>query len=279
MASRVIDNHGERLVPGESHNRDEVIRHKSSYRFFKAIILADARKIGSGPLRILDLGCGVGHGSLTLAEIDGSEIVGIDASADAIEYAMEHYAAPNVTYRATSAEPYLAEAQPFDYVVTRHVLEHIPNGLDLALRFPRTRRLLVNVPYKEPARDAELDVTNPHHELNDISEADFREYPRAEFLYEDLSGVTTTEPARANSIICVSSAEDLEPVSSMLSFPFPAWKPNRLEELALSTIGERAAMRRWKPTYDLLSMSYAGLRTAVKGAGGAAARAARRGRS
>lgn len=239
-ASMTIDNHGERLVPGESHDRAEAVRHKSSYRFFRAVIAADLDRTGTSAVRILDLGCGVGHGSSTLAEIHGSEVVGIDASPDAVEYARRNYAAPNVAYVAATAEDYLASAEPFDYVVSRHALEHIPNGIELARRFPWTARLMVNVPYREPPQDATGDETNPHHELNDITEADFAGYPGAEFFYEDLRGVTTTTADAANSIICVSSAPGVAPVASSVPLPFPAWQPNALEAIALDWLDERA---------------------------------------
>jgi SAM-dependent methyltransferase len=234
MLDEAVDNHGERLVPGESHDSAETIRHKSSYAFFRAIIEADLERDGPGRIRILDLGCGVGHGTAMLADIDGAEIVGFDASGSAIAYATEHYAAPNVTYVAAMAEEYQRVAEPFDYVVSRHALEHIPDGLELALSFPCTRRLIVNVPYREPAHDAGGETTNPHHEVNDISEAHFSGYPRAEFFFEDLEGVTTVTPDGAVSIICVSSAPDLPPAASSLTVPIPPWRPSRLEAIALA---------------------------------------------
>jgi SAM-dependent methyltransferase len=269
MPERAIDNEGERLVPGESHSFDEVIRHKSSYQFFKAVILADVGAGGAKRPRILDLGCGVGHGSLTLAGLDGSEVVGVDASSDAIEYAQRTYAATNVTYVTATAESYLPTAQSFDYVVSRHALEHIPDGLRLALRFPCKYRLMVNVPYLEPARDEEGRSTNPHHALSNISEADFAEYPQAEFFFEDMKGVTTVTSDGANSIVCVSSAPHLRPASSLLSLPVPAWKPDTPEEIALharymeSTIGTQAAQIDGLRTgYDSLARAYAELASA-----------------
>jgi SAM-dependent methyltransferase len=244
MGAGPVDNDGERIVPGESHDRANVICHKSSYNLFKAIIEADARKLGSGGgLRILDLGCGVGHGTLMLADVDGCEIVGVDASTDAIAYARESYAAANVTYVAASAQDYLRDAGAFDYVVSRHALEHIPDGLQLAPRFECRRRLIVNVPYMELPRDDAGEATNPFHELNHISEADFAGYPRAEFFFEDVNGVTAATPEAANSIVCVSSAPGLEPAAAGLSLPLPAWQPNKLEQIALDALPERAAMQ------------------------------------
>ena len=40
-----VDGNGERLVPGESHDRAEVIRPKSSYEFFRAVITVDRKEI------------------------------------------------------------------------------------------------------------------------------------------------------------------------------------------------------------------------------------------
>lgn len=223
-----LDNDGERLVPGESHNSAETIRHKSSYNFFKAVIESDAPE---SP-RILDLGCGVGHGSRTLSEISGATIVSVDASAPAISYAKDNYSAPNITYIVSDAADFLQRADEFDYIVSRHALEHIPNGLGLALKFAYKKRLLVNVPYMEPEVDSDLHETNPHHELNDISEKDFEAYPNAQFFFEDMLGVTRDSSDQANSIICCSRIESVPAVS--IELPFPAWKPSSmLEEAAL----------------------------------------------
>lgn len=221
-----LDNDGERLVPGESHNSAETIRHKSSYNFFKAVIEADAPE---SP-RILDLGCGVGHGSRTLAEISGATILSVDASAPAISYAKDNYSAPNIDYIVATAAEFLQRHDEFDYIVSRHALEHIPNGLGIALKFSYTKRLLVNVPYMEPEVDSDLHETNPHHELNNISEKDFEAYPHAQFFFEDLLGVTRASSDRANSIICCSRTENVPPVS--IELPFPAWRPNSMLELA-----------------------------------------------
>lgn len=244
MGASAVDNHGERLVPGESYDRANAVCHKSSYKLFKAIVEADVRKLGNGGgPRILDLGCGVGHGTLMLADVDGCEIVGVDASAEAIDYARESYGAANVTYVAATAQDYLRDAGAFDYVVSRHALEHIPDGLRLALRFERRRRLIVNVPYMELPHDVAGALANPFHELTDISEADFADYPRAEFFFEDLHGVTTATPEAANSIVCVSSAPDLDPAAAALSLPFPAWEPSKLEQIALDSFPKRVAMQ------------------------------------
>lgn len=230
MASQDYDrifNDGERLIPGESHDLAETIRHKSSYQFFRAVI--EAERLPGLPLRILDLGCGVGHGAHALAEIPDAQIVGVDPSVETIGYAAQNYAAPNIEYVHATAEDYVDRDEPFDYVVSRHALEHVDNGLELARRFRFSRRLMINVPYREPEG-------NIHHKLHYIDETSFAAYAGAEFFYEDLLGVTESDPdalAVVNSIVCVLGQVGSPTVRHLLSFPFPAWQPPLLERLAI----------------------------------------------
>lgn len=229
-----IFNDGERLIPGESHDLAETVRHKSSYRFFRAII--EHERVPGVPLRILDLGCGVGHGSHALSEMPEVHVVGVDPSAETINYAAQNYAARNIEYVHATAEAFVGRNEAFDYIVSRHALEHVDNGLELARRFRFSRRLMINVPYREPEG-------NIHHKVHYIDEASFSGYAGAEFFYEDLLGVTDTSPenlAVANSIVCILGQEGLPKVTELLSFPFPAWQPPLLERLAIEN---GAAMR------------------------------------
>ena len=72
---QILYNDGERLLPGITHSLEEVIRHQSSYEFFKRVIEEDMRRdsrYGTGQVSIVDLGFGVGHGCKTLSTIPGS---------------------------------------------------------------------------------------------------------------------------------------------------------------------------------------------------------------
>lgn len=226
-----IFNSGERLIPGESHDLAEIIRHKSSYRFFRHIIDADLQQGPGGKIRILDLGCGVGHGSFSLSDLHGVEIVGLDPSAEAVEYARSNYYAPNISYVVADAEEYLQRGERFDYIVSRHALEHVENGLELARRYNFARRLMINVPYLEPEG-------NIHHKVHAINELSFIGYEGAEFFFEDMQGVTETAPEKlsfANSIVCVLTVDGSAQVVDLLPFPFSAWQPPLQERILIET--------------------------------------------
>jgi len=238
----VIYNAGERLVPGETHDRLEIVRHKSSYQLFKKIIHADILSeptMLSRKIRILDVGCGVGHGAFMLAEIIGTEVLGMDTSAESIQYAQENYAAENVQYLNCDVETFLRNTEEFDYVVSRHALEHIEDGLNMVLKIAFRKRLLVNVPFNEPEG-------NIHHKVHWITESNFEAYPNKEFLYEGLDGVTTISHSHEcppNSIICISSSADLPLAKDYFQFPVPNWRPEYLQNLGIYALEAKSNNR------------------------------------
>lgn len=80
-----------------------------------------------GPnIRLLDLGCGAGLAAEALAR-RGHDVLGLDASAPAIEAARAHAAGQDLAlaYRAGSAEELLAEGAQFDAVSALEVIEHV----------------------------------------------------------------------------------------------------------------------------------------------------------
>jgi len=216
---QIIYNEGERLIPGVTHNQEEVNRHVSSYDFFKRVIEFDlASHAVPGPIQILDIGFGVGHGCSHLATIPNSQVTGIDISNDCKVYAEKNYNAPNITYVCKDTVEYVRSMTPVHYVVSRGVLEHVPDGLEVAIKSKWTERLMIDVPYDEAAEN------NQHHILTGITEKDFEDFIGAELFYEDLRGAiynkaTLPSAVRPNMIMCACRSTQLTPVDEIFSFP------------------------------------------------------------
>jgi 2-polyprenyl-6-hydroxyphenyl methylase/3-demethylubiquinone-9 3-methyltransferase len=77
-------------------------------------------------LSVLDLGCGGGLVSAPLARM-GAQVVGVDASAEAIGAARAYagQAQLDIDFRCTSAEALAAEDAAFDMVTALEIVEHV----------------------------------------------------------------------------------------------------------------------------------------------------------
>ena len=219
-----IYNSGERLIPKITHDFSELVRHMSSYLFFRRMIDLDiATQEKSGAVHIIDLGCGVGYGCEILSKIPNSQIMGIDCSPESIEYAKSHYIRKNITYLVVDLVEYIPKMPEFDYIVSRNTFEHIPNGLQLALNTKWRFRLMFDVPYDEPPGH------NPHHLLFNIREEAFSKFPEKQLFYQDLAGFIYNiahKPPTPNIIICVCKRPSLQKIAdSNISFPVPPWQP------------------------------------------------------
>jgi SAM-dependent methyltransferase len=82
-------------------------------------------------MRVLDLGTGLGHVALQVAEMVGPEgsVVGVDQSADALEVARTR-AGPNVRFVQADVHEF-HDDEPFDAVVMRLLLFHLQHPADL----------------------------------------------------------------------------------------------------------------------------------------------------
>lgn len=116
-------NSGERQVA----NQLSGIRcdHRIRYQFAGEVI----RSFGiEHQLNILDLFCGNGYGSYMLAQMaPNAHVNGMDASAEAIKAANEHYKLSNNCFTINEF-PFDLPRQAFDVVVSFESLEHVQQG-------------------------------------------------------------------------------------------------------------------------------------------------------
>jgi|tagenome__1003787_1003787.scaffolds.fasta_scaffold20930489_2 SAM-dependent methyltransferase len=86
-------------------------------------------------MRVLDVGTGLGHVAFEVARLVGpsGEVVGIDQSSELLEVAEHRRADPglaNVRFEQADARTF-RDAEPFDAVVTRLLLFHLPDAVDV----------------------------------------------------------------------------------------------------------------------------------------------------
>jgi SAM-dependent methyltransferase len=103
------------------------------------------------PRRVLDFGCG--NGVLTYwmhSHGFGAEIVGVDVSVTAVQFASRHFARPGLRFKALPPNEGCAGLGSFDVVVASHVLEHLEKPeRTLAELAPLAEWLLLEVPLED----------------------------------------------------------------------------------------------------------------------------------
>jgi len=102
-------------------------------------VLLQSAGIAAG-MRVLDLGTGLGHVALQVAELVGPEgsVVGVDQSGDAIAVARSR-AGPTVRFEQADVLAF-ADPEPFDAIVARLLLFHLPDPVALVRRQARALR-------------------------------------------------------------------------------------------------------------------------------------------
>ena len=83
-------------------------------------------RLGPGPVRLLDVGCGAGLAAEELAR-RGFDVLGLDAAGEAIEAARAHAAGQGLplAYRIGTAEDLAAEGASFPVITALEVIEHV----------------------------------------------------------------------------------------------------------------------------------------------------------
>ncbi len=146
---------GERVVPGQV-NDDLWSEHFARYAFARGFAVSK---------QVLDCGCGTGYGSAELAQV-AAQVVGVDISPQAIEYARLSYPGPIFTTGSCEALP-LPKAR-FEVVVAFEVIEHLADYRQFIREASRvlapTGLFIVSTPNKRYYAESRAESgPNPYH--------------------------------------------------------------------------------------------------------------------
>lgn len=160
---------GERAIPGQIE-ADLWNEHLARYAF--AARCAANR-------RVLDAGCGTGYGAAALAE-SAHSVIGVDVAWEAVEYARQHYARPNLWFLQASATALPFAQGAFQLVVAFELIEHLKDWEQLLGELRRVLApegvCLISTPNRRYYTESRGESgPNPYH---------FREFDWQEFTQE-----------------------------------------------------------------------------------------------
>jgi SAM-dependent methyltransferase/GT2 family glycosyltransferase len=153
----VLNRTGERLLPWDPHNPQNLYEHLQRYDF--------ASQFCAGK-RVLDVGSGEGYGSNMLATVAES-VIGIDLAPDATQWAARKYGRANLKFVCGSGTAIpLGQNSSFDVAVCFELLEHIEEQDVLLVEIKRLLKpngiLILSTPNRSTYSD-EPGYKNPFH--------------------------------------------------------------------------------------------------------------------
>ena len=169
---------GERVVPGKV---EPYLYYEHISRYYFAMQRTKPHH------QVLDLGCGAGYGTYELARVAG-HATGVDISGEAVEYAKERYALPNLDFFEMDCANLAFEPSRFDRVVSFEVIEHVP---DVHVYLQQVKHvlnpdgmLIVSTPNKRVYTDP-YEYSNPFH-IKEYYYDEFKELLQAYFRHVTL---------------------------------------------------------------------------------------------
>lgn len=162
---------GERLIPGK-RKWHFFVESLARYDFVVPYCASVRAKL------VLDAGCGVGYGLFHLAK-KGSNVIGIDLSKEAIEYARAHYRKGNVEFEVMDCTSLAFIDDTFDLICSFEVVEHVRNDREFLAEMRRVLRyggfFIASTPnIDRPIFDRDPSKMSPFH---------VREYSLGEFTH------------------------------------------------------------------------------------------------
>lgn len=190
---------GERLVPGAEGLEDLYTEHMSRY------LLAAAVAAGR---RVLDVGCGCGYGTHFLALAGAAEVLGVDISAEAVDFAAGHYSHKGLSYGVMDARNLALDAA-YGLITCFELIEHVGEDSavvgSLADALAEDGVCLISTPNAETYVAGGEEGDNPYH-CREYLESEFEDLIRTAF-----AGVTMLEQRWIDGMLISRPAGHSEP--------------------------------------------------------------------
>jgi SAM-dependent methyltransferase len=156
---------------------------------------------------VLDVGCGCGYGTHALALAGAAEVLGVDISPEAIDFAGSRYSHPGLAYRVMDTRALDLQGS-YDLITCFELIEHVNEDADvvrsLAAALAEDGICLISTPNSETYVAGGEGGDNPYH---------CREYRRSEFeglLGAGFPGVVMLEQRWIDGMLLSPPAPDAE---------------------------------------------------------------------
>jgi 2-polyprenyl-3-methyl-5-hydroxy-6-metoxy-1,4-benzoquinol methylase len=188
----MIEDTGERVIPKEMDPMNNMLlEHIARYTFSTPYVYG----------RVLDIACGSGYGSLKVAKDRKQhieEIIGVDISEDALQYAVHNYYHPLLTFKQGDAmdSALRQEIGQFDTILSFETIEHVQDDRLFIKRMYDLLKpggtLILSTPF---GKGREYPYGSPFHYFQlkpEEFEALFDDFSEKEIYYQ--RGVTIEPP-------------------------------------------------------------------------------------
>jgi len=169
---------GERVVPDETPYsvwQEHLARYEFATKFIKGKV-------------VLDIACGTGYGSEYMLRRGARKVIGVDISAEAINYAKRHYSREMLFFIESNATMLPFNNNSFDVIISFETIEHIKEYENFIQEVSRVLKnegiFICSTPNKR--------VSSPHSEIP-LNPYHVREFYAIEFaclLKKYFSGVS-----------------------------------------------------------------------------------------
>ncbi len=236
---------GERVVPGAGDDGLQaglLALHRAVYRFIGGYC-ADKR--------VLDVGCGTGHGAALLAKHGAHLVHGVDVALDAARFAGRSYPALAGAVAVSDGERLPVAANSFDIISAVEVVEHVTSAPGFLAEARRVLRpggvCFVSTPNRlthSPGRAAG-EPCNPFHVV-EYSFAEFSAVLRRTFRHVYVYSVVVRQRAflvrYQGHALRVALPFPLAHAERFIRWHVPPWKGQRLTERDVSLVAGEVGM-------------------------------------
>ncbi|KKR71428.1 MAG: Glycosyltransferase [Candidatus Woesebacteria bacterium GW2011_GWA2_40_7b] len=165
------------MIPDLNMGKELYYEHINRYQFAGGFVKKK---------KVLDLACGSGYGSKMLSSAGANNVVGLDISRTAIEYAESKYGHDNINFCVGDALKTDLVSGSFDVVVSFEFIEHIIKQNDFIIEIKRLLKsegiLIISTPNKTTYSDK-----NKFHK-KELNAKEFKEILMAHFKYVEMLG-------------------------------------------------------------------------------------------